>query len=113
MMKKDYKNKPKSIFSRFFQRKQKYFDIDTSIEGFRYVGINLTKEQYQDLVELNISLISGERDYIPVFNMMILLKILGLLPPEMICDVGESNTGNDSSDDFRNEFQRKFGKYRE
>ncbi|WP_147353420.1 hypothetical protein [Clostridium sp. AF29-8BH] len=48
MMKKDCRNKPKSIFSRFFQRKQKDSGIDTSVEGFRYVGINLTEEQYQD-----------------------------------------------------------------
>ena len=109
----DCENKPKFRFPTIFRKKHKSSEIDTSIEGFRYVGINLTKEQYQDLVALNISLISGERDYIPVFNMMILLKILGLLPPEMICDVSESNTSNDSGDDFRNEFQRKFGKFRE
>ena len=88
MMKKDCRNKPKSIFSRFFQK------------------------QYQDLVALNISLMSGKRDSIPVFNMMVLLKILGLLPPEMICEVGNNQTGNDGGDDFSEEFQRKFGKYR-
>ena len=98
MMKKDCRNKPKSIFSRFFQRKQKDSGIDTSVEGFRYVGINLTEKQYQDSI--------------PVFNMMVLLKILGLLPPEMICEVGNNQTGNDGGDDFREEFQRKFGKYR-
>lgn len=113
MMKKDCRNKPKSIFSRFFQRKQKDSGIDTSVEGFRYVGINLTEKQYQDLVALNISLMSGKRDSIPVFNMMILLKILRLLPPEMICDVGDNQTGNDGGDDFREEFQRKFGKFKE
>ena len=107
MMKKDCRNKPKSIFSRFFQRKQKDSGIDTSVEGFRYVGINLTEKQYQDLVALNISLMSGKRDSIPV-----LLKILGLLPPEMICEVGNNQTGNDGGDDFSEEFQRKFGKYR-
>ena len=109
MMKKDCRNKPKSIFSRFFQRKQKDSGIDTSVEGFRYVGINLTEK---DLVALNISLMSGKRDSIPVFNMMVLLKILGLLPPEMICEVGNNQTGNDGGDDFSEEFQRKFGKYR-
>lgn len=112
MMKKDCRNKPKSIFFRFFQRKQKDSGIDTSVEGFRYVGINLTEKQYQDLVALNISLMSGKRDSIPVFNMMVLLKILGLLPPEMICEVGNNQTGNDGGDDFREEFQRKCGKYR-
>lgn len=68
MMKKDCRNKPKSIFSRFFQRKQKDSGIDTSVEGFRYVGINLTEKQYQDLVALNISLMSGKRDSIPGFQ---------------------------------------------
>lgn len=109
----DCENKPKFRFPTIFRKKHKSSEIDTSIEGFRYVGINLTKEQYQDLVALNISLIGGERDYIPVFNMMILLKILGLLPPEMICDAADNQTGNDGCDDFQEEFQRKFGKYKE
>lgn len=112
-MNTDCRNKKKFHFPKIFQKKYEDSGIDTSIEGFRYVGINLTKEQHQDLVALNISLMSGKRDSIPVFNMMILLKILGLLPPEMICEVGDNQTGNDGGDDFREKFQRKFGKYRE
>lgn len=106
------KNKPKFRFLKIFRKKHDNSGIDTSIEGFRHVGINLKKEQYQDLVALNISLMSGKRDSIPVFNMMILLKILGMLPPEIICEVADNQTGDDSGDDFHEEFQRKFGKYR-
>ena len=105
--------KPEFPLFSLFRGKRKSSGIDTSIEGFRYVGINLTKEQYQDLVALNLSLMSGKRDSIPVFNMMILLKILGLLPPEMVCEVGDNQSGDDSGDDFREKFQRKFGKFKE
>lgn len=112
-MNMDCENKPKSRFFTIFRKNHKSSGIDTSIEGFRHVGINLTKEQYQDLTALNISLMSGKRDSIPVFNMMILLRILELLPPEMICDAADNQTGNDGCDDFQEEFQRKFGKYKE
>jgi hypothetical protein len=50
--------------------------IDTTIDGFRHVGINLTKEQYDDLCTLNMLILGCEhRKRIPVFNTMLVLKL--------------------------------------
>lgn len=85
--------------------------IDTSKSGFEYVGIKLTDEQYQDLVTLNALILANEhRKDIPVFNTMLVLKFLGLLPSEMICDNGDNNTYNDTNDNISQSLQRKFGK---
>lgn len=84
--------------------------IDTSIEGFEYVGIKLTDEQYEDLTELNIALLTNEdRKYIPVFNTMLLLKILGLLPKEMLI---KENSGEDVPNSIE-QYHHKFGRPRE
>lgn len=85
--------------------------IDTSMEGFEYVGIKLTEQQYEDLTEFNILLMNEDRKYIPVFNTMVLLKILGLLPKEMLIE-GNQNSGEDVSDS-REQRHRKFGRPRE
>ena len=91
--------------------------IDTSIEGFEYVGIKLTEEQYEDLCQLNILMKSDDRKDIPVFNIMIVLKTLGLLPVEMMYDKGSecsSNCSTDYSDNnIYNSIQRKFGKFKD
>lgn len=85
--------------------------IDTSIEGFQYVGINLTEQQYDDLSDLNALILANEhRQNIPVFNIMLALKILGLLPTEMIYDVSNNNTDNNSNENINDTLQRKFGK---
>ena len=88
-------------------------NIDTSIDGFRYVGINLTQEQYNDLCHLNILLMGEDRKDIPVFNTMIVLKTLGLLPEEMLCDVSSDNTSCNTYEEVYQSFQRKFGKVKE
>lgn len=50
--------------------------IDTSIEGFCYVGINLTEQQYEDLCDLNALILMNEhRQKIPVFNTMLDLTV--------------------------------------
>lgn len=85
--------------------------IDTSIDGFRYVGINLTEQQYNDLCDLNMLILADEhRQKIPVFNTMLVLKILGLLPPEMVSEVGYPQADDNTNNDFRYFLQRKFGK---
>ena len=87
--------------------------IDTSIEGFRYVGINLTEQQFEDLTDLNILIMTNEhRQNIPVFNIMLVLKILGLLPPEMINEESGDNGDNNSNSDFKEQISRKFGRPR-
>lgn len=87
--------------------------IDTSIDGYRYVGINLTEQQYEDLCDLNILLITNKhRKNIPVFNMMLVLKILGLLPPEMVNKECTDSGNNNSNENFKEKFYRKFGRPR-
>lgn len=73
--------------------------IDTSLQGFGKVGINMTDEQYRDFTGLNMQCLSEEGKGIPVFNAMLLLKYLGLLPKEMIIDADSSIT----------EEEKKFG----
>lgn len=84
--------------------------IDTSIDGFEYVGIHLTKEQFSDLQTLNILMQEKDRRDIPVFNMMVLLKTLGLLPENM----GSNNSSDNSTDNTNNSndnlLERKFGR---
>lgn len=84
----------------------KTYNVDTSINGFKYVGINLTDKQYKDLCDLNLLLIGDNRKDIPVFNIIMVLKVLGLLPSEMINE--ESN--NQCNDNIDNDIQHKFGK---
>lgn len=85
--------------------------IDTSIEGFRYVGINLTEQQYDDLCDLNALILANEhRQNIPVFNIMLVLKILGLLPLEMINKVCNNQSNNNFNSNSNERLQRKFGK---
>lgn len=50
------------------------------------------------------------RQKIPVFNTMVALKVLGLLPPEMVCDVSHDNANNNSNENINETLQRKFGK---
>ena len=86
--------------------------IDTTIDGFRHVGINLTKEQYNDLCTLNLLILGCEhRKRIPVFNTMLVLKTLGLLPAEMLCEPGSGHPVK--NDEFSEELcQQKFGRFR-
>lgn len=87
--------------------------IDTSIDGFKYVGINLTKQQFDDLCELNMFLSDEHRQNIPVFNIMLVLKTLGLLPEEMLCDTGNDNASSDTYEEIQQSLQRKYGKIKE
>nr|DAH94787.1 MAG TPA: hypothetical protein [Caudoviricetes sp.] len=91
------------------KRKAKPYRIDTSQKGFEYVGIKLTDQQFKDVCDLNL-LWSDERKDIPAFNMLILMKALGLLPPEMVCDSRSSDADNNSSSNIYETLERKFGK---
>jgi hypothetical protein len=90
-------------------RTKKPYRIDTSRKGFEYVGIKLTEEQFHDLTNLDI-LWKGSRKDTPVLNTLVMMKILGLLPPEMICDSSNGNSDNDSNSDIYTSLERKFGK---
>jgi hypothetical protein len=92
-------------------KKRSSKQIDTSRKGFEYVGINLTEKQYEDLKTLNAMILMDEhRQNIPVFNTMLVLKILGLLPSEMVRNVSNSNSDDNTNNDFNNYLERKFGK---
>lgn len=91
------------------KKKAKPYRIDTSQKGFEYVGIKLTDQQFKDICDLNL-LWSDERKDIPAFNMLVLMKALGLLPPEMVCDSRNSDTDNNSSSNIYETLERKFGK---
>ena len=74
----------KNLIFRFRKRKKvKPYKVDTSQKGFEYVGIKLSDEQFQDMCNLNL-LWANDRKDIPVFNMLVLMKVLGLLPSEMM-----------------------------
>ena len=99
----------------FFKRKKKVkpYHVDTSQKGFEYVGIKLTEQQFQDLCDLNFLWIGNEnRQLSPVFHILVLMKVLGLLPPEMINDRSRNNASNDYCNDRKELFQRKFGRIR-
>lgn len=81
--------------------------IDTTKEGFEYAGISLTEQQYQDLIALNMQM-QLHQD-IPVFSMMMLLKVLGILPPEMV----NNNGDNIPESNYEQWHQRRYGKRKE
>lgn len=85
--------------------------IDASIEGYRYAGIRLTEQQFEDLNDLGTLITANEhRQKIPVFNIMLVLKILGLLPPEMVNEESTGNSDDGADKDFKEQLYRKFGR---
>lgn len=98
----------------FWKKKKKVQkEIDTSKEGFEYIGIKLTDEQYSDLVFINNMFLFDSIDQTeryPVFYIVLVLKALGLLKTE-IPDNESGNYGNNNfADDLDKEFERKFGR---
>lgn len=85
--------------------------IDTSIDGYKYIGINLTEQQFEDLNDLETLIGMNEhRQKSPVFNTMAVLKALNLLPAEMVDDVSHDNTNDNAHKNINEALQRKFGK---
>ena len=70
-----------------------YSSIDTTKAGIEYVGIKLSEKEFQDICTLNQLQTEPDRQNIPVFNTLLLLKILGLLPESKLtgAEVDESN----------------------
>lgn len=81
-------------------------EIDTTKEGFEYAGIKLTEQQYEDMMALNLQMLTHKD--IPVFSVMMLLKILGILPPEMENDISGSFL-----EDSEQWYQHRYGKRKE
>lgn len=68
--------------------------FSTFKEDLENIGIHVTDEQYSDLCEINLFM-KGMPD-IPVYNILLVLKTLGLIPTEV--------------PDQENGFENKFGK---
>ncbi len=84
--------------------------IDTSIEGYKYIGINLSQEQLNDLSMINIMMKSDTRKDIPVHCVLLVLKCLGLLPPELMCEVSNDKTADNAKNIGDYELQKKIRK---
>ena len=82
--------------------------IDTSIDGFKYAGVKLSERQMEDFYALNLQMQCHPE--IPVFNIIMLLKVLNLLPPEMIDEIGDYQSDSYLNEDFKEWLQRRYGK---
>ena len=90
------------------KKKKKKEMFSTSKEDFKKIGIELTDEQYDDLCQINLFMMLMPD--IPVYNILLILKTLGLITTE-IPDNESGNDGDDNSDkNSHEEFERKFGK---
>lgn len=98
----------------FFKRKKKTkpYRVDTSQKGFEYVGIKLTDKQFQNLCQLNMKWQDGYYEMVPEMYILVLMKVLNLLPSEMLYDSGNSPSGNFSNSDIKEATERKFGRPR-
>ena len=87
--------------------------IDTSIEGYRHIGINLSQEQLDDLAIINTMMKEDTGKDIPVHCVLLTLKCLGLLPAELMCEVSDDKSADDSENVSDCEFQKRYGKFKE
>lgn len=85
--------------------------FSTFKEDLENIGIHITDEQYSDLCEINLFM-KGMPD-IPVYNILLILKTLGLIPTKMIEQEANQDSNADIDNGFQNEFNRKFGKLEE
>lgn len=87
--------------------------IDTSIEGYKHIGINLSQLQFDDLFTIN-SMMKGDigKD-IPIHCVLLTLKCLGLLPRELVCEVSDNEAAGNSENISNYEFQKRYGKLKE
>lgn len=90
------------------KKKKKKEIFSTSKEDFKKIGIELTDEQYDDLCQINLFMMLMPD--IPVYNILLILKTLGLIQIK-IPNNESGNDGNDNSaKNSHEEFERKFGK---
>lgn len=90
------------------RKKKPNKQFSTFKEDFENIGIHLTDEQYSDLCDINLFM-KGMPD-IPVYNIVLVLKTLGLIPTEMIEQETDQDSNTNLDSGFQNEFKRKFGK---
>lgn len=88
-------------------------EIDTSIDGYKYIGINLSQSQLDDLLIINTMMKEDTGKDIPAHCVLLILKCLGLLPPELMCEVSNDKPADDSKNISDYEFQKRYGKFKE
>lgn len=81
---------------------------DTSIEGYKKIGINLTQEQFDSLCNINMIACNDGRN-IPVHTILLVLKHLGLLPSELVCEVSDDKAADNAENIRHKEFQQRYG----
>lgn len=83
--------------------------IDTTMEAYEKIGINLTKKQYEDLIDINILMQAKDNKDIPVHFILMTLKALGLIPTELVCEIGDNEPTNNSEDVCNNKLHQVIG----
>ena len=94
----------------FFRKKVTRSNIDTSIDGYKYIGINLTQQQFEDICTINIMMAGDTGKFIPIHCVLLTLKCLGLLPPELVCEVSNNESTDNPEDISQQEFQKRYGR---
>lgn len=84
--------------------------IDTSIDGYKYIGINLSQSQFDDLCAINLMMKEDTGKDIPIHCVLLTLKCLGLLPPELMREVSDNKSADNSENVSDYEFQKRYGK---
>lgn len=82
--------------------------FSTFKEDLENIGIHITDEQYSDLCEINLFM-KGMPD-IPVYNILLILKTLGLIPTEVPDQKSSQKRDSNFKERLESEFERKFGK---
>lgn len=88
-------------------------EIDTSIDGFKAVGININQKQLEELSMINIGIVSGLYNNTPIFPIMLTLKAVDALPPHLVDNVCGDKGGNDSSNETYDFVESVLGKTKE
>lgn len=87
--------------------------IDTSIEGYEHIGIKLTEEQIRDLAMINIMMAGATGMRIPVHCILLVLKVLGILPPELVSEVCNDEATDNTESVCKDEFKKRFGRIKD
>lgn len=88
------------------QKVKKQFS--TSQKDLENIGIHITEEQYSDLCEINLFM-KGMPD-IPVYNILLVLKTLGLIPTKVPDQESNKERNSNLDELIKSGFERKFGK---
>ena len=83
--------------------------FNTSREAYRKIGINLTEEQFEQMTLLNMMMAGDTGKEVPLHCVLMFLKMLNVLPPEFVCEIGDQNSADDSENARCKEFEQQYG----